>query len=299
MLNYRDQQELLGKLDDGFSNYREKWAKTADILEEGGIYKEIATFIGNQKLHVDLGCGSGAILEQLLVNNLSERVIGIDINRHMLRDAEDRLKKIGEVNKFVCLEEIITKLDDKALDSVRENYKRIKGDNLSKINLVLGDARFLNSLDKLRLDGKHLESKADSISSTFIGGLFYTVAEGSSDFSNRPGKSYITSVLRQGYRYLNNDGEFTFATRVFCGESSEVPTARVVRRALPEDESLYSLEEIKILPFDFLKGHDSVDLVPSNYKKSDFNKPTPSLTTQSLKESGEGKIALVRLQKKT
>ena len=57
------------------------------------LYKPIIENLQGKKIHsiLDLGCGTGALLEQIRELNLAEELSGIDISAEMLKIAKSRL----------------------------------------------------------------------------------------------------------------------------------------------------------------------------------------------------------------
>ncbi|MEE9406342.1 MAG: class I SAM-dependent methyltransferase, partial [Candidatus Aenigmarchaeota archaeon] len=113
------------------------------LLKKAGVYIEIADFIGHTEgeAAVELGCGSGELMEAMRPWNPDIAFIGMDMNPHLLEAAEGKFPKEESVRRFANFA-----FDEKPGVGIRMNpmYRSFMLEG-GAVSLILDDIRYMNS----------------------------------------------------------------------------------------------------------------------------------------------------------
>jgi small RNA 2'-O-methyltransferase len=100
---------------------------------------------GSPELLLDLGCGSGALMERVLLESRVQHVIGIDSSPLALHAARRRLESLGVEDRWTLREGSIMRLQEDldAVDAVAlvETIEHLNPSHLSKLERAVFDLR--------------------------------------------------------------------------------------------------------------------------------------------------------------
>nr|MBG3150489.1 hypothetical protein [Proteus mirabilis] len=85
--------------------YAHEWSLDSFSHQKNGDYKWMSTYIPNDSIVLEIGCGSG--LSTLEISNRAKQVFSIEINDHLIKKASLYLTENGFSPKIIKLSEII------------------------------------------------------------------------------------------------------------------------------------------------------------------------------------------------
>lgn len=204
--------QLITEISDNMKRYASLWHGNAQRLRAAGTYKTIAEHIAPSDSYLDIGCGTGELIEAVKFPN----ALGIDINHYCLQTAEKYLESEGvKTNSFASS---ILKWYDKigiAVVPVDENKARIL--ERGKANLLQDDIRVFSPRRSLEIARRHIKEigKPDYVSFTLVGGGMHAAGELCVPLSERGMMQYaMTEQMRQtASEILPRGGHFVEAHR--------------------------------------------------------------------------------------
>src|SRR3989338_225830 len=133
-------------------SYAYSWANNVTQLKKAGVYQKIAQFVNPKEMYLDIGCGSGDLIEAVNFPNAP----GVDINHYSLANAEMHFLQCGlDVNTFA--RSFLKWMPNRGIVIVPSDGNAYKLLERGKANFLQDDLRVIRPNRSLAVTKRHLK----------------------------------------------------------------------------------------------------------------------------------------------
>ncbi len=173
-LDEENMRALVGEIEENMRSYADSWQSNATQLKQSGVYRKIAQFVKPSEMYLDIGCGSGDLVEAVNFPN----ALGVDINHYSLATAEMRFRQHGlDVNAFAL--SFLKWVPGKGIVIVPGDGDSYELLQRGKANFLQDDLRVIKPNRSLAVTRRHMKEvgRPDYVTYTLVGGSSHTAGE--------------------------------------------------------------------------------------------------------------------------